>query len=241
VSPKGLEGCPATPSFAKCARSLATRNQTSHSEQLQEARAHYTDVYDYGIFRADRALAGVFSVLRDHDVLSNDYRMVVTSDHGELLLEHDSFGHGGHLWEGAVRVPFVFLSNGPVPGNPDEPFSAMEVYRLLLGEAPLDAQVTATGNGRHRLSKFFGDAYPQFRERAVALWKTNGDKLLKRDDRVDRYDIKRDPREATPLPVDDDPHLQTLHDIANEAATTNATAEVSEALHEQLRALGYAE
>jgi len=210
-------------------------------EQLQEARAHYTDVYDYGIFRADRALAGVFSVLRDHDVLSNDYRMVVTSDHGELLLEHDSFGHGGHLWEGAVRVPFVFLSNGPVPGNPDEPFSAMEVYRLLLGEAPLDAQVTATGNRRHRLSKFFGDAYPQFRERAVALWKTNGDKLLKRDDRVDRYDIKRDPREAPPLPVDDDPHLQTLHDIANEAATTNATAEVSEALHEQLRALGYAE
>ncbi len=210
-------------------------------KQVEGARAHYTDVYDYGIFRADRTLAGVFLVMRDHDLLSNDYRVVITSDHGELLLEHDSFGHGGHVWEGAVRVPFVFLSNRPVPGNPREPFATMELYRLLLGEAPLDAPVTATGNARHRLNRFFGEDYPQFRERAVALWKTKRDKLLKRNDRIDRYDIEADPHEARPLPVGNEPLVQKLGEIAEQATTNNATAEVSEELHEQLRALGYAD
>lgn len=211
------------------------------SKQLEQARAHYRDVYDYGVFRADRTLAGIFLALRDHNVLSNDYRIVVTSDHGELLLEHNSFGHGGHVWEGSMRVPFVFLSNAPVPGNPREPFSAMEAYRLLRGEAPLDAPVTATGNGRHRLSSFFGDGYPQFRERAVALWKTKRDKLVKRGDRILRYDLERDPEESAALPVADEILAQKLADIARQAAAGDATAEISEALEEQLRALGYAQ
>ena len=210
-------------------------------EQLKQARAHYTDAYDYGIFRADRTLADVFLAIRDYGVLSNDYRVVVTSDHGELLLEHGSFGHGGHVWEGSVRVPFVFLSNMQVPGNPREPFAAMEAHRLLLGEAPLDAPVTVTGNPRHRLSNFFGDSYPQFREHVVATWKTKRDKLLKRNDRIDRYDIVADPHELTPLPVGDRPTARRLDEIAKQTAANSATAEVSKELHEQLRALGYAE
>jgi arylsulfatase A-like enzyme len=210
-------------------------------KQTERARAHYTDVYDYGVFRADRTLAGVFVAMRDYQVLSNDYRIVVTSDHGELLLEHDSFGHGGHLWEASVRVPFVFLSNGTVPGNPSEPFAAIEAHRLLLGDAPLDVPVTATGNRRHRLSAFFGDGYPQFRERAVALWKSRRHKLLMRDNRVELYDIEADPNEETPLPLEDERLVERLGEIARQAAENDMTAEVSEELQEQLRALGYAE
>ena len=209
-------------------------------EQLSEARAHYADVYDYGVFRADRTLTGVFAALRDHHLLANDYRIVVTSDHGELLLEHDSFGHGGHLWEGSVRVPFLFLSNRPMPGEPREPFGAMEAHRLLLGEAPLEGPVTAAGNRRHRLSKIFGVAYPQFRERAVAVWTNERNKFLMRGNRIERYDTEADPDEATPFPVEDERLVQRLEGIAKQAATNDMTAEVSEELQEQLRALGYA-
>ena len=210
-------------------------------EQLERARAHYTDVYDYGVFRADQTLAGVFVAMHDYDMLSDDYRIVITSDHGELLLEHDSFGHGGHLWEASVRVPFAFLSSGTVSGNLGEPFAAIEAHRLLLGEAPLEGPVTATGNRRHRLNAFFGDGYPQFRELAVALWKSKRHKLLKRDDRVELYDIEADPNETNPLPVEDERLVERLHEIASRATENDMNAEVSEGLQEQLRALGYAD
>ena len=211
------------------------------SKQLEEARAHYTDVYDYGIFRADRTLKGVFDALREYEVLSNDYRVIVTSDHGELLLEHDSFGHGGHIWEPSSRVPFLFLSNSPVPGEPREPISAMEAHRLLLGEAPLEGPVTATGNRRHRLVRFFGDGYPQFAERAVAVWKNERDKLLMRDGHVVRYDVLADPGEIRPFRAEDEHLVHRLKSIAEQAEASDMTAEVSEELHEQLRALGYAD
>jgi arylsulfatase A-like enzyme len=172
---------------------------------------------------------------------NHDYRVVVTSDHGELLLEHDSFGHGGHIWEPSVRVPFAFLSNAPVPGEPREPISAMEAYRLLLGEAPLDGPVTATGNRRHRLIRFFGDDYPQFAERAVAIWKNERDKLLMRDGHVVRYDVLADPGETTPLRAEDGNLVRRLKSIAEQAEASDLTAEVSEELQEQLRALGYAD
>lgn len=209
--------------------------------QVESVRAHYTDVYDYGIFRADRTLAGVFQALRDYNVLSSDYRVVVTSDHGELLLEHDSFGHGGHVWEPSVRVPFAFLSNGPVPGELREPLSATEAHRLLSGEPPLNAPVTATGNRRHRLLKFFGDDYPQFRERSVAIWKNKRDKLLMRDGSVERYDVGADPGETTPLAVEDAELVRRLESIAQQAEASDMAAEVSEELQQQLRALGYAD
>jgi arylsulfatase A-like enzyme len=209
--------------------------------QLKAARAHYTDLYDFGIFRADLALSGVFRALHDHARLSNDYRVVVTSDHGDLLLEHGSYGHGGHAWEGAVRVPFLFLSDRPPPGKLREPFSATEAHRLLLGEAPLDGPVTSTSNWNNQLRKFFGDDYPQFQERTVALWKNEREKLLKRNDRIELYDIEADPNEDNPLPIGEEPLAQMLDAIAKQAAANDATAETSEELHEQLRALGYAE
>jgi hypothetical protein len=101
--------------------------------------------------------------------------------------------------------------------------------------------VTVTGNPRHRLSNFFGDSYPQFREHVVATWKTKRDKLLKRNDRIDRYDIVADPHELTPLPVGDRRTARRLDEVAKQTAANSATAEVSKELHEQLRALGYAE
>lgn len=210
-------------------------------EELRKARAHYTDVYDYGIFRADAVLAGVFLTMRDHGLLTRNYRVAITSDHGELLLEHDSFGHGGHVWEGSVRVPFIYLSDQKAPANLKEPFAAMEAHRLLLGEPVSDGAVTATGNRRNRLGKFFGEGYPQFQERAVALWKTKSDKLLRRDDNTVRYDLEADPDEVSPLPLTNEPLVERLEAIAKQAASNNATAEVSDELHEQLRALGYAE
>lgn len=209
--------------------------------QLEEARAHYTDVYDFGVFRADLTLSKVFLALQDHARLSSAYRVVVTSDHGELLLEHGSFGHGGHAWEGAVRVPFLFLSDGPLPGNSRAPFSATEAYRLLLGEAPLDGPVTSTSNSNNRLHKFFGDDYPQFQQRVVALWKNEREKLLQRNGRIELYDIEADPNEDNPLPIGEGPLTERLNAIVQQAAANDAAAETSEELHEQLRALGYAE
>ena len=62
-----------------------------------------------------------------------------------------------------------------------------------------------------------------------------------RDNRVELYDIEADPNEETPLPLEDERLVERLGEIARQAAENDMTAEVSEELQEQLRALGYAE
>ncbi len=69
--------------------------------------------YDEGIASADAVLGGFFQVLRDAG-LYDDALIVVTSDHGESFLDHDTWvGHGIALTDDEIRVPLIVK----LPGN----------------------------------------------------------------------------------------------------------------------------
>jgi arylsulfatase A-like enzyme len=64
------------------------------------------DLYDGGIHYADHLLGRVADALRRRGTLDSTV-MVVLSDHGEAVGEHDVFGHGRSLYEADTRVPLL--------------------------------------------------------------------------------------------------------------------------------------
>jgi len=69
--------------------------------------------YDEGVAEVDSVLGGLFRTLREAG-LYDDALIVVTSDHGESLLDHGVWvGHGLFLTEEEIRVPLLIK----LPGN----------------------------------------------------------------------------------------------------------------------------
>lgn len=222
------------------------------SAEMEKTRNHYTDVYDYGIFRSDQTLAKVWKALQDSGVIADGTRSrtVVTSDHGELLYEHGSFGHGGNLWQGTVRVPFLFIDGEAIRSNAgatqqaegaDPAFSATELFRLLQGLPPSDEPVTALANWRQEAATVFGAEYPQFRERTAALWQAAGEVILLRNGLAERYNLAEDPEQKAPMPFNDAETIQLLRETLEQAGRNGSRNPASKELLEQLRSLGYAE
>jgi arylsulfatase A-like enzyme len=69
--------------------------------------------------------------------------VIVTSDHGQGLGEHDYSGHGFHLYQEQLLVPFVARMRGRLPADRrvDAPTTALDLARTvidLLGMHPSD-------------------------------------------------------------------------------------------------------
>lgn len=63
-------------------------------------------LYDAGVRFADHQVGRVYRALAEAGVL-DDTLLIVTSDHGELLGEHDRMGHGVFLYAPLLDVPLV--------------------------------------------------------------------------------------------------------------------------------------
>ena len=79
-------------------------------EEAEAWLSHMSDVYDYSVLRADRSLAHVLEALEAKGWLDGEYRLVITSDHGEYLGEHQLVEHGRpFFYESVTRVPLLYL------------------------------------------------------------------------------------------------------------------------------------
>lgn len=76
------------------------------------AREAYASAYRAVVEDTDARVAEILEAIesyRDQTVV------VLTSDHGELLGEHDRVGHGKHVWEPLTHVPLVARNAGELP------------------------------------------------------------------------------------------------------------------------------
>jgi arylsulfatase A-like enzyme len=92
-----------------------------------------TDMYDGGIVYTDHLLGRVVEALRRRGKL-DDTVLVVMADHGELLGEHGSYGHGAALYEPGIRVPLLVRYPPRVPAGARvaTPVSTVGVYATIL-------------------------------------------------------------------------------------------------------------
>ncbi|MCP4918616.1 MAG: sulfatase-like hydrolase/transferase [Proteobacteria bacterium] len=177
--------------------------------------AHLTDVYDYGVYRSDETLGQVLDVVREYGWWTEDTRLVVTSDHGEFLGEHDLIDHGHYVYEENTGVP-VLVS--PPVELPEDPVSARIVHDLVLEGSVTTAPALSAAlphTARFERSGAFGKT-------TAGEWTDDGRVLWDADDGFDG-----EPSE-------------TLEEyVLRVRASGVATGELDPDLAEALRAAGY--
>jgi arylsulfatase A-like enzyme len=174
--------------------------------------------------------------------LLEDTLVIVTSDHGELLGEHNAAGHGWWLWQPLVHVPLI-VDHPAIPGDREQLPAALSngaIAALVTTAAgvetdwPLDLDSAQT-----MLAQREGRVAVSPDGRLKGIW----------DERIHSpgpavFDLQTDPDEAQPLP--DGPEraqveaawqaLQARHprgSVGPPSAALNADTEA------ELEALGY--
>lgn len=207
----------------------------------QVARETVTDHYDYALSQADDTLRRVWDELDAHGWTSAGVRLVVVSDHGEFLGEHQLLRHGRYLWEPNQRVPLLVMEvdpNGQVSAPALPPVvSALEAHALVRtgarpsSPAPVEAVAFPDATWQSLSGGVVGT------ETSAARW-TGAEKLVWMDGTTHRYDLAADPVEASPLPVDGAPMADLVQAVQQaKARQLDADPELIEAL----KAAGYVE
>jgi arylsulfatase A-like enzyme len=211
-------------------------------EEGRALLAHATDVYDWGISRADQLLGAVLEELRRGGRDGRRLRLVVTSDHGEYLGAHGRLLHGGPgLFEEVTRVPFVYYEPGAEIALP-EPLAAMTAHPLLrTGQLPTPSMpVRASTFSIWRDEALVdSDADAPCPQTTAATWEGTR-KLTCLAGRIHATDLALDPDEAAPVPA---PESEARERLSRFARRTEACRRQDDPgddqLAEQLRALGY--
>ncbi len=203
--------------------------------------SHLSDSYDYGVFQADQTLRGVMQALHETGwMASGKYDIVITSDHGELLGEHDALGHGAPLlYEGLSRVPLVVLSSARIDPPLPDLVSALSVFDLLR-RVPSDRSVHAAAFAAPGWRKRYGDRWDQ--SHGAAIWTRNERYMLLAGEPL-YFDLTDESPRSMGQPLTEGPEktrLATLERQLREAASA-AIPDGSEEVTRMLRALGYVE
>ena len=129
----------------ECATGLLTALGEGRVAPLPREPAILRHLYGGGVAAADAELGRLFDDLEAMG-LYDDLLVVLTSDHGEMLLEHGATLHGS-WWEQVLRVPLVVKWPGAERAGAvtRRRTSAMDVMPTLLAAAGLPADADLPG------------------------------------------------------------------------------------------------
>jgi arylsulfatase A-like enzyme len=163
-----------------------------------EARAAWNDAYDASARYLDAQVGELLDRLPALGVGEEDV-VVVLSDHGEQLGEHQATGHAHHVWEELVHVPILVRGPGIAPGDDETPIQHHDVATMLLKAAGLPPLPGAEAPDTLRVV----EALPENGRRRTRMRRAfvDGDHKLVIDPRegVAAYDLKEDPGELEPV------------------------------------------
>jgi arylsulfatase A-like enzyme len=203
-------------------------------------RRRITDLYDYALFRADRTLSAVLDEVERHGWADAGLRLVITSDHGEFLGEKNLARHGRYLWEPNNRVPLLVMGTG-ASVKLEQRVAAIDVFGLVL-EGRLPSTPTLASAVAFPDSLWFRRSRGRVGgQLSAAVWQGD-DKWIWADGTVSRYDLRTDPDEDRPVPVDAKTEAPAaLMDLAAQATRSKARGDATAdpKLLERLRSLGY--
>ena len=93
------------------------------------------EYYAAGVRSFDRSAGRLLDHLRERE-LYEDAVVIFVSDHGEMLGEHEAWGHVDHLWEESLRVPLVIKGPGLDRGTASSTrLDLLDLHGLILSLA----------------------------------------------------------------------------------------------------------
>lgn len=213
------------------------------------------DAYDLGVANADRGVGALLDAL-EADGLLDGALLIVTSDHGEYLGEHDLIEHSKDIYEEALRVPLIVKRPGQRAGRVlTDPISIADVPGLVVEELPRALAERQAGRfpgsaGTHGMfaelnySRGKDMAAPwgeRFLRERSALYLERWKVIRSSDGRHELYDLERDRREQRNL-FSENPRearllLDALERIQAKAGGPRRAVTVREPTADELREL----
>lgn len=233
---------------------MQNRSAKRYEDDLEILRA----LYDGELSYLDQQIGELIDFLRSLGILDNTV-VIVTSDHGDSLGEHEHIGHRMALYEQLVHVPLIIRYPSKFrPGTRvKEQVSLIDLYPTLLELAGASPS-SYSSNGSYSLMAPPGVETRPFviaentapkslnsivtrmlrTERYKYIWKSNQEHEL--------YDLAEDPDELVNL-IDLRPEiarelqgqLMAWIDSIGDRRVETDEAQYDEALQEHLRKLGY--
>ena len=119
-------------------KGLRERVNDSTIQLTDEDRARLQDRHDGGVSEIDNQLGQLWTALRERGVLDQTI-VLLTSDHGEELLDHGAVGHGGTLFREVIDIPLVLrLPGGADSGSRDQVARLLDVFPTLTALAGVE-------------------------------------------------------------------------------------------------------
>ncbi len=221
-------------------------------------REQLAALYDGELRCMDDALDRLLRRLERHPRF-DEMLVVITSDHGEALGEHGTLGHGVSLYDEQLRVPLVLKpGRGPRLPQPGSrlpgPIVSTDLFPTVLEHAglapPLDGDGRAWGRGRRIARSWLGVKRryavvrpDRFRRDLRTVEEAGWKLVVSSQDRVELYDLARDPAEGDDLSASEAGRLGgLLHQLGSApSASPGPRARPGEKTLERLRLLGYLE
>lgn len=249
------------------ADSIPTRTQRRVNRLMNESAEKLTEsdvemltaLYDAETRFTDEQIGRLLDGLRDRG-LYEDTIIIITSDHGEALGEHDAFGHYKAPYEELFRVPLVIRIPGggshvideqvglveiaptvldylhePITTADEEPFSGSSLRQLIESDEEWPGWRHIIGHGNP-----LGVRTEQWK---YVWWNRDGDEPLD----IELFDLQEDPDETEDV-SDEYPEIvsefdRLLSDHVVRASKTNHEVETDDEakkkIASQLEALGY--
>jgi arylsulfatase A-like enzyme len=228
----------------------------------EEERRYLRDLYDAEIVAADRAIGAFLESLEERGLLDRTI-VVFTSDHGELLGEHDWVGHG-LFYEEVLAVPLLIrFPDGRWAGRHDAPVQHVDIVPTLLsalgvpvfdGVQGADLMPLVRGEGavtppdRMRVGRRAGDVALRFADHPELrlLFRQPGGRVTN----LEVFDMRADPEQRTNL-TDDPAVLERVQPLIRryfewsrenmgvDASFRGEKEDIQEEDKDMLRALGY--
>ena len=192
------------------------RDDVDNQGEVDRYFEDYSDLYDSSIAYWDEAVGSILETLARNGLDRNTV-VVVTSDHGEQLLEHGFFGHANSGYDVGLHVPLVIFDPAEDGSGRriSRPVSLIDVLPTLLARAGMPVPEQVQGRSLWPFSRAGGTSgtdarfiYSEgtfFANRPVGTliqtlregrWKLILDRLR---DSKELYDLSRDPGETRNL------------------------------------------
>lgn len=236
----------------------STPELNSDIDALSSGLDYVIASYDGNLAYVDGLIGGFIANLDAKAALDNSV-VIITSDHGESMMQHGRIGHGIDLYEEFIHVPLVVWAPsipGFEPGVVDEKVSVLDLFKTLVEIFELESPDQLDGASWLPLLK------GQRQDRTTKIFAQNlvGDKVsvrkgdLKMIANVDVqtrelvsqevYDLRTDPAETTNI-MTNGKAFDELHDALQKYVSSWPDPPVvesdvlSEEQTEQLEAVGY--
>lgn len=180
--------------------------------------AHVDKVYDRNIRRSDDELSAFIRKMRVKGLLENTI-VLITSDHGEQLGEHERLADHSDVWQSVIHIPMIVMGPGIDESVVGRRVSLLDVTPTLLDMAGLDKPDYLPGHSLLSEStdeKAFLAAYIKGSEPQFALLKGAYKYHLHANERY-LFDLDTDPFEQRPLDIN-----------------TEQTAAIAQKMHDEL-------